>query len=55
MMPYWAHQRQLSYQPKKEKGHKQNLDWTPDDWDEWDVYDPAASLGDLMVGVKSEL
>ena len=50
----WADQRQLSYQPKQEKEFTQNLEWTPDDWYDWDVYDLAPSLGDLSVGVKSE-
>ena len=36
-MPCWAHQRQLSYQPKPEKEFTQNLERTPDDWDDWDV------------------
>ena len=53
-MPYWAHQGQLSYQPKQEKEFTQNLEWTSDDWDDWDVYDPAPSSLDLSVGVKSE-
>ena len=53
-MPCWAHQRQLSYQPEQEKEFTQNLEWTPDDWDDWDAYDPAPSSGDLSVGVKSE-
>ena len=42
-MPYWAHERQLSYQPKQEKEFTQNLEGTPDDWDDWDEYDPAPS------------
>ena len=53
-MPYWAHQRQLSYQPKQEKEFTQDLKKTLDDWVDWDVYDWAQSLGDLSVGVKSE-
>ena len=53
-MPYWAHQRQLSYQPKQEKEFTQNLEWIPDNGDDWDVYAPAPSSGDLSVGVKSE-
>ena len=53
-MPCWAHQRQLSYQPKQEKEFTQNLKRTPDDWDDEDANDPAPSSGGLSVGVKPE-
>ena len=45
-MPYWAHQRQLSYQPKQEREFTQNLEWTPDNWDDWRANNPAPSSGD---------
>ena len=53
-MPCWAHQRQLSYQPKQEMEITQNLEWTPDDWGNWDANDPVLTLGDLSVVVKSK-
>ena len=53
-MSCWAHQRQLGYEPKQEKEYIHNVERTPDDWDNWDVYDLAPSSGDLSVGVKSE-
>ena len=53
-MPCWAHQRQLSYQPKQAKEFTQNLEWIPDDSDDWNVYALTPSSGDLSVGVISE-
>ena len=53
-MPYWAHQRQLSYQPKQEKEFTQNLEWRLDYWGDWYANDPAPASGDLSVGVESE-
>ena len=53
-MPCWAHQRQLSYQPKQGKEFTQHLERTLDDWGDWDANDPAPSSEDLSVGVKPE-
>ena len=53
-MPCWAHQRQLSYQPKQEKEFTQHLEWEPDDWYDWGANDLAPSSEDLSGGVKTE-